>query len=318
MGRARGANAVMNAGFEVTYGTPPAASAYIRLPFVSSALGAEQGLIASDLLGQGRAPLDPSYDVVTNDGDVVVPLDEFAIGFWLTLLLGGSIGTADSPSAGLTTHAFTSGKQDLPSMSIEIGHPDRPAFSTNYGIRANTFQIQMQRSGLASATIGLIGKGETVPTLTSSTGNPGLAEGKRFAQASGSITIDGAQIGEVVSANLSYSNGLDKDETIRPDGEINDVDPGMPSLSLGLTTKFADLTLFNKATSGVPVDVTLAWTLGQRQLRIRAPRLFLPRTKRPVQGPGGVQAVFQAQGASSGGVLMTATLVNAAPVGSYG
>ena len=41
MARARGANAVMAAAFETTYGTPPVAG-YKKLPFVSSALGDEQ------------------------------------------------------------------------------------------------------------------------------------------------------------------------------------------------------------------------------------------------------------------------------------
>ena len=318
MGRARGANAVMSAGFETVYGAPPASSAYIRLPFVSSNLGAEQGLLTSDLLGQGRAPLDPTYDIVTNDGDVVVPIDEFALGFWLTLLLGGPVATPNAPAAGLTTFVFSSGKPQLPSMSIEIGHPDRPAYSTHYGVRANTLQIQMQRSGLASATIGLIAKGETVLALTPSSGTPGVATGQRFAPATGSVTIDGETVGEIVSANLSFSNALEKDETIKADGEINDVDPGMPMASLSLTTKFADLTLYNKATSGTPVAVVLNWSIGQRSLTISLPRLFLPRPKRPITGPNGIQAEFQAQGSSVAGVLMSATLVNAALPGAYG
>lgn len=50
MARARGANAIMAAAFEATYGTAPA-TGYQKLPFVSSALGDEQDLIASDLLG---------------------------------------------------------------------------------------------------------------------------------------------------------------------------------------------------------------------------------------------------------------------------
>ena len=59
--RARGANAVMAGAFEETYGTPPA-DGYARLPFVTSNLGEEQGLIASDLLGYGREPQDPTDD----------------------------------------------------------------------------------------------------------------------------------------------------------------------------------------------------------------------------------------------------------------
>lgn len=53
MARAYGANTQLVGKFESSYGTPPSGN-YNLLPFVSSDLGSEQGLIASDLLGQGR------------------------------------------------------------------------------------------------------------------------------------------------------------------------------------------------------------------------------------------------------------------------
>jgi hypothetical protein len=48
----------------------------------------------------------------------------------------------------------------------------------------------------------------------------------RFAQATGQIKQDGVSWA-ASSARRSYSNNLDKVETIRPDGEIEDADPGM-------------------------------------------------------------------------------------------
>lgn len=309
MPRARGANAVMNAAFESAYGTPPGTN-YRIMPFVSSQLGAEQKLLESDLLGQGRAPADPTYDVTTNDGDVVVPLDTQAIGVWLRLLLGQP--ASSDFTGGLRGHVFSSGLSDLPSASIEIGLKDVGTFTTNYGIRANTFQVQMQRAGLVNASIGLIGKGETVPANASQAGTPAtFAANKRFANASGRIELDGALLGEVVSAQLSYSNALDKDETIKPDGEINDVDPGMPTLSISLTTKFADAALYNKATSKTPVGIKLVWQFGLLSLSIDVPRVWLPRVKRPITGPAGIQAQFNAMGSSAAGApLMTAVLIN--------
>ncbi|KQM65788.1 hypothetical protein ASE75_06035 [Sphingomonas sp. Leaf17] len=314
MGRARGQNAGMALGFETAYGTPPT-TGNRRMPFVSSNLGAEQGLIESDLLGRGRAPYDPTYDVVVNDGDVVVPLDTRFFGQWLRLLLGAPV-TTGTEQAGYV-HVFTSGMAALPSASIEIQHPDRPAFSTSYGARANTLQIQMQRSGLASATLGLIAKGETVPSTTTNAG--ALVEYgsiQRFAMASGSVKIDGAVIGEVVSAQLGFSNGLEKDETIRSDSEINDVDPGMPSATLSLVTKFTDITLYTRAVSKDPVAVQLSWSVGARTLEIEIPRLFLPRPKKPITGPAGIQATFAGIGATTTGQpLMIARLTN--DVASY-
>jgi hypothetical protein len=72
--RARGANALLRALFETTYGTPPAAiTSSCRSSARTSA--PEQGLIESDLLGQGREGFDPTLDVVNNDGNLVVPVD---------------------------------------------------------------------------------------------------------------------------------------------------------------------------------------------------------------------------------------------------
>ncbi len=300
MGRARGANAVMGLAFEAAYGVPPVAGGYRKMPFVSSQLGATQALIESDLLGQGRAPYDPTYDVVTNDGDVVVPLDTRALGNWLKLLFGNP---ETSGSAGAFGHVFRSGMAALPSASIEIGMPDRPSYSTHYGIRANTLQIQKQRSGLSSATIGLIGKGETVPALTSNAGtlNP-YSSIERFPQASGSIVMDNVTVGEIMTASISYSNVMEKDETIKEDGEINDVDPGMPTCSISLTGKFADLAMANKASGKEPVRIVVTWAFSEgRTLTVLLPRVFLPRTKRPITGPAGVQQEFQAMASTSGG-----------------
>ena len=87
MARAQGARARMALAFETTYGTAPA-SGYTRMPFASTSLGAEQPLLNSELLGYGRDPLAPVKDAVTADGDVVVPIDAEAFGFWLKAAFG--------------------------------------------------------------------------------------------------------------------------------------------------------------------------------------------------------------------------------------
>lgn len=308
MGRARGSNAVMSAAVETSYGTPPTGG-YLGMPFISSDLGAERGLIEDDQLGRGRTLGDPVYDVTVNDGNVVVPLDIVYIGYWLKQLFGLP-STTPVEGTGQYIHRFDSGKLALPSQSIEIGHPDRPAYSTNYGLRANSLAIEMRRSGLTQATIGLIGKGETVLATTSSAGSvTPVGQVERFIAASGSITVDGSQMGEIVSASVTFSNGMEKDETIRPDGEINDVDPGTPSASIRIVAKFADLVLMNKATAGTPVALILTW-LGPRNTAMQAifNRVFLPRPKRPIQGPAGVQVEFNA--VAVGSLVMAANLRN--------
>ena len=53
MARAQGARAQMALAFETTYGMPPA-SGFIKMPFASTTLGAEQPLQTSELLGYAR------------------------------------------------------------------------------------------------------------------------------------------------------------------------------------------------------------------------------------------------------------------------
>ena len=87
MARAHGARAQMALAFETVYGTPPA-SGYKLMPFARATLGAEQPLLNSELLGYGRDPLAPIKDAVSVDGDVTIPVDVEAFGYWLKAAFG--------------------------------------------------------------------------------------------------------------------------------------------------------------------------------------------------------------------------------------
>jgi hypothetical protein len=419
MGRARGANALLNIKDETTYGVPPGGN-YIQVPFVSCDLGPEQGLIESDLLGQGREPEDPVLDVVNNDGNLVVPVDVRGFGHWLKLYFGdpvtaaegnasgdivfsgqpavdstvtingtaftfkasgatgnqsnigatlsdtldnlvtvlngsvvsgvaqatysktgtttlhvaydtaglagnaftlaaaaGSNGTVsgDTLTGGSNKHTFSSGGSSLPSRSIEIAMPDVPNFEMNYGGRGGTMQIGLTRRGLLNCNLGIVAKGANDPAVVSGAGTPTTIDVTRFAQATGEITMDGVQLGSVVAATLNYSNNLDKVETIQPDGEIEDADPGMSGGTGNVTVRFKDQVMLNKAKGRTPVALTFGWTVGGYSLTFSYERAFLPRSKRPITGPAGIQASFDWQASGADGNVCTVELVN--DVASY-
>lgn len=125
MARAQGARAQMALAFETVYGTPPVGG-FTKIPFASTTLGAEQPLLNSELLGYGRDPLAPIKDAVTADGDVVVPIDAEAFGFWLKAAFGDPVTSGTGP----WTHEFRSGAWTLPSLSIETGMPEVPRYAT--------------------------------------------------------------------------------------------------------------------------------------------------------------------------------------------
>ena len=308
MGRAMGINALMALAFEAGYGVPPAAG-FRRVPFISSALGGEQGLIADDLLGTGRDPLAPSRDVINAGGDVVVPVDLRNFGLWLKLLLGAPVTTEDN---GTYEHVFSSSKATLPSASAEIAHPEVPSYAMNKGLLANTLAIRMQRSGQAQATIGLIAQSEQVAGATAA-GAPTEMEVVRFNQFQGSVTKAGTALGNVVSADLTYSNNYEAVEVIRADGFIGGGDPGKASFNASVVVRFDSLDLYNLAVAGTPADIAFAFTISPvAKLVLALPAVYLPVPKRPVSGPTGVQATFAVQAArpAPGEEMLVATLTN--------
>ena len=95
---------------------------------------------------------------MTADGDVVVPIDAEAFGFWLK----AAFGEPTTSGAGPWTHEFRSGGWTLPSLSIETAMPEVPRFAMYSGCVLDQLSWQLQRSGLLTATARLVAQGETV------------------------------------------------------------------------------------------------------------------------------------------------------------
>jgi len=307
MARAQGARSLMAAAFETTYGNPPVGG-YMRMPFASTSLGAEQPLLGSELLGYGRDPLSPIKDAVTADGDVAVPIDAEAFGFWLKAAFGDPVTTGTGPY----THVFTSGSWTLPSMSIETAMPEVPRYAMYSGCVLDQLSWQMQRSGLLTATAKLIAQGEAVAT-GSATGTPTGWNLQRFGHFNGSIKRNSTALGNIVSADIQYANNLDRIETIRADGRIDGADPSIAALTGKMDVRFADQVLMTQAMDGSPAELEFAYNLGSGEsLTFTVHAVYLPRPRVEIQGPQGVQASFDWQAAfdATAGQMCTVTLVN--------
>ncbi|GAA0306514.1 phage tail tube protein [Rhodovulum strictum] len=309
MARAHGARAQMALAFETTYGTPPG-SGYTRMPFASTTLGAEQPLLNSELLGYGRDPLAPIKDALTADGDVVVPIDANGFGFWLKGAFGAPTTTGTSP--GPFTHEFRSGGWLLPSMAIEVAMPEVPRFAMYAGCVVDQVSFQMQRAGLLTATARLVAQGEALAATTGA-GSPAALDLLRFGHFNGTVTRNGTALGNLVTAEVTYANNLDRIETIRADGRIDGADPGMAALTGRMEVRFADQVLANQAIAGDPCEIEFGWTLPSGEsLTFTIHAVYLPRPRVEVPGPQGIQATFDWQAAVDPalGRMCTVTLVN--------
>jgi hypothetical protein len=197
-------------------------------------------------------------------------------------------------------------------MAIETAMPDVPRFAMYTGCVLDELSWQMQRSGLLTATAKLVAQGETV-AAASAAGTPTSFALQRFGHFNGAVKRNGAALGNVVSAEVTYSNGLDRIETIRADGRIDGADPGMASLTGRIEVRFADQTLVTQAINGDPCELEFSWSLGANaSLTFTAHAVYLPRPRIEISGPQGIQATFnwQAAKATSPARMCTAVLVN--------
>ena len=310
MPRAIGANCRLLMIPEATYGNAPAGD-WLRLPFLSCDLGAEQPLLDADVIGVGssRDPAAPFLDTVTVQGQAVVPVDLVNIGHWLRLLLGPPTTTGTSPNF---IHSFGSGAAALPSNSVEIGYPDVPNYDLCTGVRADTLEMDFTPTGAATGTFGLLGQG-SVRTGATSGGTPTSAAYTAFNKAQGSITRSGAALAQVTGARLTYANGMEAVRTIRADRRVEGVDPGIARCTGQITVRFENTTLLAQAQAGTSAEFAMAFTIdANRSLTITLHEVYLALAKTPIEGPAGVEASFDFRAAFNATAtrMMTAVLRN--------
>ncbi|PWS36232.1 hypothetical protein DFH01_13655 [Falsiroseomonas bella] len=310
MPRAIGANCRLLMIPEATYGTAPAGD-WLRMPFLSCDLGAEQPLLDADVIGVGssRDPAAPFLDTVTVQGQAVVPVDLVNIGHWLRLLLGPPTTTGTSPNF---IHSFGSGAAALPSNSIEIGYPDVPNYDLCTGVRADTLEIDFSPTGPATATFGLMGQGST-RGASSAGGTPTSAAYTAFNKAQGAINRNGSALAQVTGARLTYANGMEMVRTIRADRKVEGVDPGIARATGQITARFADTTLLTQAQNNAPAEFAFSYTIdANRSLTFTLHEVYLALAKTPIEGPAGVEASFEFRAAYNATAtrMMTAVLKN--------
>lgn len=73
----------------------------------------------------------------------------------------------------------------------------------------------------------------------------------RFSQFQGFIKSGGETLANVTSASVTYSNNLEKIETIRSDGKVEAIDLGVASLSGSIAVRYGDNALMDKARAGI-------------------------------------------------------------------
>ena len=223
------------------------------MPFASTTLGSEQPLTRSELLGYGRDPTAPIKDAVTAYGDVVVPIDAAAFGFWLKAAFGAPTTSGTGPYS----HDFRSGSWTLP-FAVDRDMPEVPRFAMYSGCVLDQLKLADAAFGAADRHRQPGGAGRDGRHIDRRRHPPAL---KRFGHFNGSISRNGPPLGNVVSAEITHANNLDCIETIRSDGRINGADPSIAALTGRVEVRFADQVLVNQAIAGDPCELEFGYAL---------------------------------------------------------
>ena len=192
-----------------------------------------------------------------------------------------------------------------------------PVFFRHLGTVMESLAFEMGQEGPANATVQLVAQGEEKTAATVDAAPEAFAL-KRFSQGRGFIRRDGVALAQVTGGNLTFSNNLERVRVIRDDGKIAGADPTIATCTGAMTMRFDGSSLVAEAANGEPVALEYGFTTTDGwQLSFELFRVFLPKPKYAIGGPGGVEASFDWRAAydEASGTMLRARLVN--DVASY-
>jgi hypothetical protein len=319
--RAVGSDIVTLISDEAVYGTArdgAGGGVYTRPYLKSIGLGGSQPLEADQLINTGNPDdTDPSLGAFDVSGPIAAPLDARGAGFWLTMALGAEDAPTDHED-GTYTHTWASGK-DLKSYTVQTGHPKltTPKWRTALGAKANGFSLPLQRNGRAVMTLPMIAQSEVKDVAGARDAAPLAFDFRPFDNATGGVKIGGNALANVLGGTFDFSNGLDAAATIRSDMFIDGVDEtqrvltGSLNLRLGTDHTIDDLI---DTTTPAAIEYSLALrSAATWKLTFSMPRVFFELAKKPVEGPGGIQATVNfraAYDAETPAPMLSVTLFN--------
>jgi len=275
--------------------------------------------LISDLDGSVDAEIAKcSYSRETGTEILTVEFDTVGTtGNTFTLAASADTVSGTTLTGGGYDHVFTSG-EDLPSLVHEVGHTKlaTPEYSRNFGGKAETLSFEMARTGPANATIGMVYQGESTPVAAA---DPSPIEYvlRRFNQGSGTIKLNGSQVASITGGRLNFSNNLDRIDSIRDDGLIDGVDETerVPDGSVDIRYSADNSAIRDAGKAESPASMEYGYTIPGADLfkiSFDLPRVFFPRKKQPIEGPGGIQATYEwkASKDASAGYALQVTLHN--------
>jgi hypothetical protein len=290
MSQEHGFSHALAAAFEATYGVTPGSPTPYAMPFLSCNLAGKQDLVDLGILNgtNRRDPQAPELSPVTVDGDVVVPLDNNALGWWLKAAFGAPTTTGSTNYS----HAFKIGAAQ-PSMSMErkYGGFATPQYALYTGCKVARLSLDTQdnQGGAVPLTLALAGSNRTFSTSQTLT-TPAAQTLSLFKFAHASMTEGGSAISNVSRVSLQVDFGLNAGiKCVGGSGRRTHLPEGLVAVTGQISALFESDALLAKALAGTETALVLTYTIGANNLlEITIKELVLQPVDPAVTGPAGL------------------------------
>lgn len=211
MAHQKGSTSITSIGFESTYGT--AVTTGFKMPVNSNTIRGTATRNTVATLTGNRNAVEPYKGNIDVSGDLVVPVDNVAFGYWLKAMFGAPTTTgASAPYA----HVFKV-PTSQPSLDIQKAFTDfsTDAFYTAKGCKVSNFSMEFGGDGELTATMSVMGAEETSATSTTFTGSEtAVGLSLRYSNFHASVTEGGSASSNIKSISLSVDFDLDGDQRV--------------------------------------------------------------------------------------------------------
>lgn len=291
MAHQKGSTVVFKLGYElVAFGTP-AAAGYI-LPINSFDVRSTRALNQANTLASSRNPIEPFAGNLSVSGSIVAPVDSVAIAYWLIALFG----LPTTTGAGPYVHEWKIPDVQR-SLTLETGFTDLATdkFQRFVGCKVNSFGISVGGDGELVATMGVIGKSDSMEAATFHAGTAiTLARVNNFQAA---LLEGGGALANSTALAINIECPMDPYYVIGASGSVGSIAEQKVAVSGNLKTLFEDVSLMTKALAGTETSLKLTVTGSASSVfELEIQELLYERGSVPVPGPQGLLVDLNFQG----------------------
>ena len=303
--------------YETTFGVLPdsADRAGVILPINTFGLNVNRNKNTAQTLTGRRDPVEPFDGNTEVTGDVTVPVDTRAFGYWLKLLLGVPTTT------GSTTYTHVYKVSDTtPSGVVQCTYGTATeSYGLFTGVKCSSMSMTVGGDEELTATFSLAGR-DAVYSTTDYDDSASLVTLKRLNNFQAALKKDGTTFATCTSMDFTIDNGLDTSiRTIGGQGMVYDIPEGIMSATGTMSCLFTDTTLLTAAKNSTEMALELDIAIdASNSLSFKFPEVQLQYQGPTVDGPTGIMAQFPFVAYfanSSDNSVVVATLIN--DVASY-